>query len=671
MVGSDVFIQINTTVSNLTQTGNSLSGNFTSVDNPVLTTNVTQTGDDASGSFTLIENSHDNPTVTTTGNTISGQQTILTTNGSQTYNFTQTQSGYTLTGGGTKTYSSTETDSVTTGVASSTETGTDSYTLGESGSAVDTQSLTGSDGYTTTRTQNSLDGSFSIVTTGTGSNSYTVTQTGNTFAATVSLSKTGTTRYDQLQAYDNTADSASGGVGMADFSPVGLPVLVGRASVTAGTFSQIGNAQFEYCFAQGTRVVMADLTRKAIETITENEQVQAVLDKDPMGKPRACRVKAVYHNDPAAIWHVHAAGQTIRTTIEHPFFVDGRGWTKVRDLLPGDRLRTDGGERVRVESVEDSGNIEPVYNLQVEDCHTYFVSASATDVAVLVHNASTPDELDDDVKIPSDPNSVNDLGAAQSFAEEAKNRAAYYWNQAQDTSSMRDDFDHAPEGNLLSSADQYVRQQQKGLMTEHDRWYKVAQQWEKRAADLQAGNSAVQAFVNGNTHAAYGPYVPPNATVQAPGAVNGSVRIDNYTISRPRTNGVYDAFQAGAIGKGGPGNKDVGDVDPSMPDKTREGVRLRAGTSRKPLNAGAAKNNVADARGNAAQMGAETGANVLNQVLNAPSQATVVCWTLKSDPQVHGFYVVGQTREVGCQMIKEWTHTNDDPYKRPHTLSNE
>jgi hypothetical protein len=388
MVGSDVFVQINTTVSNLTQTGNSISGSFTSVDNPVLTTNITQTGDDASGSFTLLENSTDNPIVTTTGNTISGQQTILTTNGSQTYNFTQTQSGYTLTGGGTKTYSSTETDSVTTGMASSTETGTDSYTLGESGSAVDTQSLTGSDGYTTTRTQNSLDGSFSIVTTGTGSNSYTVTQTGNTFAGTASLSQTGATRYDQLQAYDNTADSATGNVGMADFSPVGLPVLVGRASVTAGTFSTIGNAQFEYCFAAGTRVVMADLTRKAIEAIVENDQVLATPDCEPTGRRRACRVKAVYHNRPAPLWHVNVAGQTIRTTFEHPFFVEGKGWTKVKDLFPGDCLCTDSGEWVKVESVEDSGKIEPVFNLQVEDCHTYFVSTSDADVAVLVHNDS-------------------------------------------------------------------------------------------------------------------------------------------------------------------------------------------------------------------------------------------------------------------------------------------
>jgi hypothetical protein len=389
MVGSDVFVQINTTVSNLTQTGNGISGSFTSVDHPVLTTNVTQTGDDASGSFTLIENSHDNPTVTTTGNTISGQQTILTTNGSQTYDFTQTQSAYTLTGGGTKTYSSTETDSITTGVASSSETGTDSYNLGESGSAVDTQSLTGSDGYTATRTQNSLDGSFSIVTTGSGSNSYTVTQTGNTFAATVSLSQTGSTRYDQLEAYDNTADSASGNTGMADFSPVGLPVLVGRASVTAGTFSQIGNAQFEYCFPAGTEIRLADGGKLRIEQAVKGQIVRMVPEDEPTADPRAGEIVEVYHNAPARLLHVSVLGHTLRATPNHPIYVRDRGWIAAEHLQPGDRLRTDQREWIKVEAVRLSEEVEPVFNVQVKAGHTYFVLLPGSDVAVLVHNKST------------------------------------------------------------------------------------------------------------------------------------------------------------------------------------------------------------------------------------------------------------------------------------------
>jgi len=56
----------------------------------------------------------------------------------------------------------------------------------------------------------------------------------------------------------------------------------------------------------------------------------------------------------------------------------------------GDRLRTHEGGWVRVEGTEDSGKVEPVFNLHVQGNRTYFVAAAENGPAVLVHNDSSP-----------------------------------------------------------------------------------------------------------------------------------------------------------------------------------------------------------------------------------------------------------------------------------------
>ena len=64
----------------------------------------------------------------------------------------------------------------------------------------------------------------------------------------------------------------------------------------------------------------------------------------------------------------------VLATEEHPFWVEGKGWTSVRDLQPGDELLTWGGDQATVTSVRLDVYRESVYNLEVEDFHTYFVA---------------------------------------------------------------------------------------------------------------------------------------------------------------------------------------------------------------------------------------------------------------------------------------------------------
>src|SRR5579871_3700836 len=78
----------------------------------------------------------------------------------------------------------------------------------------------------------------------------------------------------------------------------------------------------------------------------------------------------------------------IRATGEHRFYVKGRGWVMLKDLLPGDSLRTPEGNWMKVQSTRQLDRCEPVFNICVESAHTYFVLPSNGSSGVLVHNDS-------------------------------------------------------------------------------------------------------------------------------------------------------------------------------------------------------------------------------------------------------------------------------------------
>ena len=80
----------------------------------------------------------------------------------------------------------------------------------------------------------------------------------------------------------------------------------------------------------------------------------------------------------------------IRTTVEHPFYVQGKGWRCTGELQPGDVLRSHDGQWLPVEEVIDNGEQSVVYNLRVSDYHTYFVGSAEWGFSVWAHNACQP-----------------------------------------------------------------------------------------------------------------------------------------------------------------------------------------------------------------------------------------------------------------------------------------
>ncbi len=97
-------------------------------------------------------------------------------------------------------------------------------------------------------------------------------------------------------------------------------------------------------------------------------------------------VDRIFKHAPTPILTVEIEQRAIRGTANHPYWVDGKGWTYAAQLRVGDQLLGHDGLLQRVTAIVDNGEIEPVFNIAVAEHHTYFVASGDMTVTALVHN---------------------------------------------------------------------------------------------------------------------------------------------------------------------------------------------------------------------------------------------------------------------------------------------
>jgi hypothetical protein len=66
---------------------------------------------------------------------------------------------------------------------------------------------------------------------------------------------------------------------------------------------------------------------------------------------------------PKHILILQVRAQTIYTTADQPFFVQGRGWTDARDLHVGDQLRAADGKKAVLEAITPASEQAVVYQM--------------------------------------------------------------------------------------------------------------------------------------------------------------------------------------------------------------------------------------------------------------------------------------------------------------------
>ena len=136
------------------------------------------------------------------------------------------------------------------------------------------------------------------------------------------------------------------------------------------------------CFT-GDTLVSTESGLRPIEDIQAGDYVWS--ENTETGEKELKKVLSVSITETDQLVHVITGnGTEINTTENHPFYTEGKGWCVASELEEGDVLRTQDGKTETVASVEMETLDEPVkvYNLEIEDSHTYYVSVDG----VLVHN---------------------------------------------------------------------------------------------------------------------------------------------------------------------------------------------------------------------------------------------------------------------------------------------
>ncbi|MEU4113936.1 polymorphic toxin-type HINT domain-containing protein [Kitasatospora sp. NPDC028055] len=152
-----------------------------------------------------------------------------------------------------------------------------------------------------------------------------------------------------------------------------------------------------HSFPPGTKVLLADGTTKAIETLQIGDRVEAT---DPIAgstdsKPvtRTIRTPDDEHFTDLTLRDTDSRigsekAEHLTSTQHHPFWDETtHRWTSASDLHPGDNVRTADGRTLTVLTVRNYDDApQAAYDLTIADIHTYYVLAGNT--PVLVHNAS-------------------------------------------------------------------------------------------------------------------------------------------------------------------------------------------------------------------------------------------------------------------------------------------
>jgi hypothetical protein len=156
---------------------------------------------------------------------------------------------------------------------------------------------------------------------------------------------------------------------IGDASKVGRPVLVNGVDVR-----NLRRA----CFVAGTPVESRGGLR-AIDRLAIGDQVLSRHEETgEIAYRTVVRTIVIEDKQIYRLVVVDQAGnrETIRTTDEHPIWIVDHGWVRAADLREGDPLLTPSGDDRVVVSLVEEEVLETVYNIEVDEFHTYFVGES-------------------------------------------------------------------------------------------------------------------------------------------------------------------------------------------------------------------------------------------------------------------------------------------------------
>jgi len=161
------------------------------------------------------------------------------------------------------------------------------------------------------------------------------------------------------------------------------PSAKGTKRRSSGKRSGKNSSDIDTCsssFVAGTEVATAQ-GEKAIEEIAVGDTVLAY--NEERGEEGEYPVTHLFTRIAPESIAVTVGEEEIVTTPEHEFYT-ANGWVEAQDLAIGDTLVRLGGKTATVIDLEPHEDSTRVYNFEVDEAHTYYVSAER----VIVHNVN-------------------------------------------------------------------------------------------------------------------------------------------------------------------------------------------------------------------------------------------------------------------------------------------
>lgn len=149
------------------------------------------------------------------------------------------------------------------------------------------------------------------------------------------------------------------------------------------------NFSFQYtytCFPAGTKIYTHE-GYKNIEKININDKVYSF--NELTNKVELNHITKTFKHVDTDIYKINIFDETINVTPHHRFYIKRNGkmqWVEAKDLLISDRLINDKLEEINIIKIEYKKETNVVYNFEVQNNHTYFVSEKN----ILVHNIKSP-----------------------------------------------------------------------------------------------------------------------------------------------------------------------------------------------------------------------------------------------------------------------------------------
>jgi RHS repeat-associated protein len=134
------------------------------------------------------------------------------------------------------------------------------------------------------------------------------------------------------------------------------------------------------CFVAGTLILTGN-GKKPIEDLRTGDWI--VSWDEETGEVIERPVTEWFRREAPAIIDIFIGVEKISCTIDHPFWVEGKGWVLASQIKQGTVLRDREGNLLTVDVVRRHDEVTSVYNIEIEGLHTYFVS----ELEILSHNA--------------------------------------------------------------------------------------------------------------------------------------------------------------------------------------------------------------------------------------------------------------------------------------------